>query len=722
MFRAVPTKRFYLYTAKWNRDRLVDALLDFNEVELTEIKDPELKPIKEDGELDDRYMDALKELELKIEEIEGIVGSIDLENIEETAHITLEDVEKLSREADEKIELLMHLSNPKLIEKIKEELEKVNNELAWLEEEIVSSLEPKVKASLGVEENQVKIFEVLNSLEEKLGYLERTLNEIMKPIQDAKSMASLSNKLKDLLSQIERDLSSLPKDIDIDGKISSLYKDLRARVEDLTSLINQFASQEEETSRFPITQIMKSCRDIQMTLDELRALIADVADSVLSMSVFLSEGFSLEKILPEYAEKAKPLIERKNELEKRISPLEDLLERKDAEIERIRQDLAELGRKMASAALGIKRSLLISKILEYLYEGEKVIVVSGWIPSTFEEEFREHMNSSLGSIMELRIEEDEKGPSYIRLPKIAAPFRLLTHKMVGYPKAKQLDPTPLVSLLFPIMFGIMFGDVGHGLAALLFGLLLRRKKGGLRDLGGILVPMGICSVFFGLLYGEVFLKEAYHPILFSPIHEPTKILLVAVLFGLIHLNIAFAANTVNKIGEGKYLDAMFHYGGLFTIGMYGLAAFAVYRVGGDVISAFGDPFMMGAAGLFGISMLTMMIEPKLKGHGLSEGMMEVFEAALEGTIGLLANTLSYLRLAGFAIAHASFGIIIKSIVGEGGSLASFIIASASMNILSMGLEGMIAFIQATRLTLYEFMTKFFKGEGRALRTIDGLLG
>ncbi|RLG47641.1 MAG: hypothetical protein DRN92_02780, partial [Thermoproteota archaeon] len=179
MFRAVPTKRFYLYTAKWNRDRLVNALLDFNEVELTDIKDPELKPLKETTELDEFYTKVLLKLKLKLEEIEEIVGKrIRTEDVEGALYITPEDVEKLLKKVDEKIALLRNLLDPKLIEKRRKELEEVNNKLAWLEEEILSSLEPKVRASLRIEEKHARIFEVLSFLEENIDSMEKTIKEI----------------------------------------------------------------------------------------------------------------------------------------------------------------------------------------------------------------------------------------------------------------------------------------------------------------------------------------------------------------------------------------------------------------------------------------------------------------------------------------------------------------------------------------------------------------
>ncbi len=721
MFRAVRTKRFYLYTPKWNVNRLIDAIIDFNEVELAKMNKPGLRPAKKIRIPERQYSELLERLIQKVAEIENLVGPTKSEKVKVLPTYSIEEIQDLLKEAEEKLELLKHFPDKMTIEKIRKELEEVKVELSSLEEEIFSSLEPKIKVK--VKESQARMFEALNLLDELTGSLEGAVRGLIESFPEIKDPDSYSNQIEELISSIGDKISAFPEDLK--RKISIELKELKKRANNLSSklkMLSELESKREKVEQRILDEIKALSAETLRSLDKFRESLADIGNSILSTPVIISEGLELDKMLSEYARMAKPLIERRKRLEEELARAKELVNRREEEVKRLRKELLDLAVKMKAVIASVRGILLKSKVSEYIYEGKGVSAISGWIPPSLEERFREHMRANLGSLMELKFDEEEEGPIYIRLPSFIAPFKLLTHRMMGYPKAAQIDPTPMVSLLFPIMFGMMFGDIGHGALLLLFGLFLLKSKGQtLRDLGGVLIPAGICSIIFGLLYGEVFLKEIYHPLLFSPIHEPFKMLLVAIVFGLIHLNLAFIANIINKVGEREYLFSILGYGGLITVLMYDLAAYAVYRAKGDVGSAFSNPYMKIAAGLLGITALVMIIEPKLKGHGIFEGMMELFEAMLEGTIGLLANTFSYLRLAGFAIAHASFGIIAESMVGEGGSLVKFLIVSGFMNLFAMGLEGMAAFIQASRLTLYEFMTKFFRGEGRPLKTIDELL-
>ena len=141
MFRAVQTKRFYLYTPKWNVNRLIDALIEFNEIELARMDEPRLKPAGRIKISDKQYSEALERLSSGLNEIEKIVGAIKSVEVREPYSFSLEEIDNLLREAHEKIGLLKQFPGKKDIEKIKRELEKVNTQLSTLEEEIFSSLE-----------------------------------------------------------------------------------------------------------------------------------------------------------------------------------------------------------------------------------------------------------------------------------------------------------------------------------------------------------------------------------------------------------------------------------------------------------------------------------------------------------------------------------------------------------------------------------------------------
>jgi V/A-type H+-transporting ATPase subunit I len=92
---------------------------------------------------------------------------------------------------------------------------------------------------------------------------------------------------------------------------------------------------------------------------------------------------------------------------------------------------------------------------------------------------------------------------------------------------------------------------------------------------------------------------------------------------------------------------------------------------------------------------------------VSDKLIEGFGEGLETFIVLIANSVSYIRLAAFAIAHGALGlaaIIFAPIVG---SIPSYVL----MNIIVFLVEGFAALIQSLRLMYYEFSTKFYVDKG-----------
>lgn len=58
---------------------------------------------------------------------------------------------------------------------------------------------------------------------------------------------------------------------------------------------------------------------------------------------------------------------------------------------------------------------------------------------------------------------------------------------------------------FPFLFGVMFGDIGHGLGFLVIGLILMLKESvpyQLKRLGGMITFMGFFAFFCGLIYND----------------------------------------------------------------------------------------------------------------------------------------------------------------------------------------------------------------------------
>jgi V/A-type H+-transporting ATPase subunit I len=72
--------------------------------------------------------------------------------------------------------------------------------------------------------------------------------------------------------------------------------------------------------------------------------------------------------------------------------------------------------------------------------------------------------------------------------------------------------------------------------------------------------------------------------------------------------------------------------------------------------------------------------------------------------------LSYARIAGFAIAHAAFALVVGELLHTNPALGIGL-GLIFLNMFALTLELLVCMIQALRLLYYEFSTKFFKGTG-----------
>ena len=73
-------------------------------------------------------------------------------------------------------------------------------------------------------------------------------------------------------------------------------------------------------------------------------------------------------------------------------------------------------------------------------------------------------------------------PVQLKNSRFSRPFSMFV-KMYGLPSYNGFNPTSFVAITYTILFGIMFGDLGQGLAIALLGLIINKKTGS--ELGAI---------------------------------------------------------------------------------------------------------------------------------------------------------------------------------------------------------------------------------------------
>jgi len=365
-------------------------------------------------------------------------------------------------------------------------------------------------------------------------------------------------------------------------------------------------------------------------------------------------------------------------------------------------------------------------------------VVVGWVPSAELDALTQRLKQASREILIEATPVEPTGhrsnvPVELRNPGFLGPFELLVNTYAR-PRYEEIDPTALIAVTFPLLYGAMFGDVGHGLVLAAIGWFLSKRS----SLGGLLVACGLSGTLFGFIYGSVFGFEEVLPHLIQPSENILQILSMAIGAGIVLLNVAILLNLYNAFRAKDW--------GRFFFDSNGLAGWILYLsflvILGNVASKIftGESFLPGilltigrigivvtiAQILFFIGMcLAVIFSHPLQhwmhdGHFVVEGGWGIFAVQsaaeiLEKIISMLSNTLSYVRVGAFAIVHAGFtgAVFIIAKLVSGGEEAGFGYWTAVVlgNLFVIGLEGFIVTIQTMRLHYYEFFSKFFQGGG-----------
>jgi len=354
-----------------------------------------------------------------------------------------------------------------------------------------------------------------------------------------------------------------------------------------------------------------------------------------------------------------------------------------------------------------------------------ISVVQGWIHEDNVQALGTIMSDlqrKTGELFYLEFEDpghDDHGvptPEPKMWPSILQPAFKLT-SLRGWPSIHELNPSYISIFIFSFQFGLMYGDIGQGAIFLILGFYLSRKykRGMSSKLGTLMIPMGISAIIFGVLYDSIFLMEGllfhHHQVMPNPVHDTTKLMLLIFKIAAIEVMFGLALGAYNQVKEGNLIGALGEHGAgmfLYVGGLY-MTAMHFIDIGMDFMAALGSPWFLVA--VFG--MLLSFMEPVLhawrSGHGVG------MEAVGEGVGGLLmtfveglANLFSFLRIAAFALAHASLAIAAEALTH---SLGIAGIGLLVMNVIALSFEFISSSVQSLRLLYYEFMGKFYHGDG-----------
>ncbi len=346
--------------------------------------------------------------------------------------------------------------------------------------------------------------------------------------------------------------------------------------------------------------------------------------------------------------------------------------------------------------------------------------LSGWVPQKEKEQLTHRLEAYNEEV--ILVFKDTKEvynyitpPTKLTNPKIFSPFEPLI-KMYGIPSYGEVDPTLFLSLTYMFLFGAMFGDVGQGFVIFCMGLLATKKMGS-PAYGQIFMRLGVSSIFFGFLYGSLFGLEHVLPALFlRPMENINTMLYSSIIVGAVFLFFSFAIGIINAAKRKDLKEGIFGRNGVcgfvFFLGLLMLLASAVNI---EIIPIrFIIPIMSLCIVLIVVrEPLTHLLLNKRPLHdepASSYYTESVFEG-LETIIGILSNTISFIRVGAFALNHVGLFMAFHTMAEMANSSAAGIFIYILGNIVVIGLEGLIVFIQGLRLEYYEMFGKYFVGEG-----------
>ena len=438
----------------------------------------------------------------------------------------------------------------------------------------------------------------------------------------------------------------------------------------------------------------------------------DDSDKILkTMRALNSNPFMIPKEFPQIPNEAYSLAESK---------IKELTEKQKA----ISKELSSITKKIRGDILTMHENALVAKeVLETLRKpgGTKnFAVIQGYIPKKMEKKFKE-VTSQWTSITEEVKDKDTLAelPVYLDNPRWVKTFEVITNSQ-GIPKKGEFDPTWMVALMWPIFYGLMFADVGHGLLLMGLGLLFKFKgQGNLSRWGMLLAISGGAGALAGVFQGEVFGFHLEHFVGFEmllheggPLHsiswligsisvaeltfdQVIMILKVSLFIGVIHLGWAFLLRIRNfakkKDKDGLIFEAIPNM--LMWLGVFGVMMGAIGS-GYDVMNMYSKvhaeavPWVSVLVGEWAVVWIVVRVSVILilacvvlmiiggikhnKKHPEDGGDMVsvIMEVLLGKTIECLAHSISYARIGIMLLVHAALLLTVNQAFESLGGLSS----------------------------------------------------
>lgn len=347
-------------------------------------------------------------------------------------------------------------------------------------------------------------------------------------------------------------------------------------------------------------------------------------------------------------------------------------------------------------------------------------VITGWLPEREVEKCKDALiNKFFGkaALMKLEVSHHdlEHAPVLLDNPSWAKPFEFF-YSFVKKPKYGGVDPTVFMAIFFPIIFGMMVGDIGYGLIILGISYLLKRSSKGedvLAVFSKVLRLASVGAIIWGVMFMEAFgnglemifehFKIHITPYKILGVPFPldrmkfmSELLVLAFIMGIIHIGFGLVFGIINGIRENNRKHT-FEKVGIFSAVIIG-----------PIILVLGVLNKMELLKIIGIMTIVVGVVLAAKGGGI-RGVVEV--------MGTFSNTFSYARIMAIGLAGVILGVVANKlgveVGGMGGTVMKLvgIFLAIFLHTINIIVSSFSPSIHTLRLHLVECFSKFYESAG-----------
>jgi len=529
---------------------------------------------------------------------------------------------------------------------------------------------------------------------------------------------------QEMLLEAEQKLSEIGSRLEEIDKTSARCSSILSRIERLSKTF-KVKTKEIAVQEVPFPPDEKFLAFIELRLSEIGKPLTVNKPKESLINELLTIKSTITHVMEQVPEAKANLIKQTLELRRHVNMVRQAINT-IPELRTIHLDLSSL----RDMVLEVDELI---KVENNMARCATTVFFEAWVPKDQLEEITEGIRKITKEkciIEEEPPSTEDPVPTIIKpVPRLLEGFEKLTFSL-GYPRSEEINPVWLMAITFPLLFGIMFADVGQGAILLAVGIILVyfRGKVDIKKVGeitryflvasGLLALCGISAMSFGFLFGEFFGPSGVlHPILlitigpfqiggFDPMHEPLSMLRFAIFVGVVLLSLGLVLRVLNNIRKKQLKPALISSCWIWLL----LGGFVMWVYWGG-ISNLTRWFTEGSLmflGLMAFPALLICIVTATSG-----GIMEGIDFSIEVLLESLDHTISFSRLAALFLTHAALNHMFLIIGGvEHGYFPLQSIPIVMLGtILALSIEGLIIFVHTLRLHWIELLPEFYSGKG-----------